>query len=1011
MNETRDRTVDCDVDAAALAADLNGAVTGSVRFDALSRTLYATDASIYEITPVGVVTPKGVADVVAVVNICRAAGASVVARGAGTGLAGGAVGAGVSLDLSRHMRRIGPLDVDARTIEVQPGVVLDELNAHVAPHGLHFAPDVATSSRATIGGMIANNSCGARSIRYGRTVDHVRTITVVLASGEVATFGPGKGEILSQNPDRGTRPGSTTDEFETRGAMQRVAAIEAGLGAIRDEHADEIAARYPKVLRSNGGYGLDRLGPRGTPIDAVKILCGSEGTLGIVVGATLQLTPLPTRTGIVVLHFENVLASLAVTPSVLEHEPSAVELIDRNIVNAGLANPTIAPRCGFLSGRPGALIIVEFFAESEQELATRMDALVADERVMSACYAHACATTPDAQRDVWNLRTSGLGLLMSKPGDRQPYAFIEDSAVDPARLRDYIERIQEILRRADVSEVAYYAHASVGCIHVRPVLNLKRADDVQRLHRIADAVSDLALEFGGAMTGEHGDGIVRSCWIEKMYGPRIVSALRDVKRLFDPEGILNPGKIVDPYPLTERLRQGASFETKPVKTFLDFSRYDDPNGSPGLHGMAGLAGMCTGVGQCRQTLVGTMCPSYMATLDERHTTRARANALRIALSNKGLLDGIDDPYLAEVMDLCLSCKACKTECPTGVDMAKLKTEYLARRNMSVGVSRRSRVIAAMPRAAAIAGRFPRIANAITRSAPFRALLHTRYGLDRRIPPPRFATQTFRAWFARHLKTKRKDRSAAARRRSTSTGPPRGAVAYFVDTWTNYFTPQVGIAAVTLLEAAGYEVQCPLVQCCGRPAISQGMLTEARDLAEANVRTLAKISREGIPIVGTEPSCLLTLVDEYPQLVRFNAARRVADNAVLLETFLARLLEEDAGALTFAPAKRGVRYHAHCHQKAIVGTSDARTLLDLAFGSLGSEIDSGCCGMAGAFGHETEHYDVARTIGEQRLFPAVRDRGDAEIAVSGFSCREQIIHHTGVTPRHLAEVLADALGGP
>jgi len=935
-------------------------VKGDVRFDALSRTLYATDASIYEIVPAGVVCPRSIGDVIAVVEECRRFGTSIVARGAGTGLTGGAIGPGVTVDLSRHMNRIHSLDVAARTIEVEPGVVLDELNAMLAPHGLHFAPDVATSSRATIGGMIANNSCGARSIIYGRTVDHVLELTAVLSDRRVVTFG-------------GSRRDSIEDE----------------LGRIRDEYHVEIARRFPKILRNNGGYGLDRLGPPGTPAEALKVLCGSEGTLGIVVGAKLRLIPFPARTGLMALHFDDLFAALRTTPSILKHQPSAIELIDRMIVDAGRSNAALATRCHFLQGNPAALLVVEFQGESDSEVSSRIQRLRNDASAVGAAYAHSVVMEPRGQADVWKLRTSGLGLLMSKPGDEQPYSFIEDTAVDPTRLSEYIERLADLLQGEGV-HAGYYAHASVGCIHVKPVLNLKRADDVERMRRVADGVCDLAVEFGGTVTGEHGDGIVRSHLLERLYGPRIIEAFRRVKALFDPIGLMNPHKIVDPWPMTEHLRHGPSFVDRSVKTYLDFSAHG---------GMAGLAGMCSGVGQCRQRLVGTMCPSYMATGDERDTTRARANALRVALSNRGLLDGLSDPHLAEVMDLCISCKACKTECPTGVDMARIKAEFLSHRNLREGVSRRARLIAGVSRHLAVAARFPRLTNALAQSSPMRRLVERRYGFDRRMPPPRLASTTFRAWFRRHLRFK--ERGGTGRTH-------RGPVIYFADTWTNYVTPQVGIAAVRLLEHMGYEVHCPPTYCCGRPAISQGLLTEAKYAAESNLRILTIAVPGQVPIVGTEPSCLSTLVDEYPQLVRAPMARRVADRVMLIESLLAKTMDQDPAAMAFDSLKMPVIFHAHCHQKAIFSTQDAVRLLQQVGAAGTREIDTGCCGMAGAFGHEVEHFEVAQLIGEQRLFPAIRDRGDAEVAISGFSCRHQIEHHTGVRPRHLVEFLLDRL---
>jgi len=949
----------------SLQQRLRARLKGEVRFDPLARALYATDASIYEIIPLGVVCPKDVDDVTAVIEECRVAGAPIIARGAGTGLTGGAVGEGIQLDLSRFMDRIGDLDRDAQSIVVQPGVVLDELNAHLSPHGLQFAPDVATSSRATIGGMIANNSCGAHSVVYGRTVDHIAELTAVLADGRVVTFADGSG----------------ADRAE--GDVSRIAGC---LARIRDANYEEIRRRFPKVLRSNGGYGLDRLGPPGTRASVVQVLCGSEGTLGIVVSAKLRLVPIPKHTGLVVLHFGALLDALAAAPTILQHMPAAVELIDELIVSAGRANSAIAKRCDFLRGDPAALLVVEFFGEDESSLAVKLDQLLSDADVMRSVDAATKVGEPGKQADVWKLRTSGLGLLMSKPGDAQPYAFVEDSAVEPARLRDYIERFIAVLDREGV-HAGYYAHASVGCIHVKPVLNLKNGTDVARMRRIAEAVADLALEFGGAMTGEHGDGIVRSCWIERMYGPKIVAAFKQVKQLFDPDGLLNPHKIVDPWPMTERLRYGPAFQSRPAKTHLDFSAHG---------GVAGLAGMCSGVGQCRQRLVGVMCPSYMATGNEMHTTRARANALRLALSNRSLLSGLDDPHLAEVMDLCIGCKACKTECPTGVDMAKLKAEYLSHRHLVHGASSRARFIAELPQRLGYASWMPSLANLLSGAKPVRRIMERRLGLDGRVAPPALARRTFRNWFRRH--------SA----KNVSSPKPRGQVFYVVDTWTNYFTPQVGVAAVRLLEHAGFRVDCPRTLCCGRPAISQGLLSDARQLAEINIHRLGNLVPPGVPIVGTEPSCLFTFVDEYPQLVRNGGARRIAAQCMLLGTLLHRVMDEQPDAFAFKETDASVLYHGHCHEKAMVGTGEAVSLLQRAFGERAKEINSGCCGMAGSFGHEVEHYEIARAMGEQRLFPAVRARGAADIAVSGFSCRQQIGHHTDASPRHVLEHLADLL---
>lgn len=958
-------TTDDNLAAGRALAEIAASIEGEVRTDALSRAIYATDASIYEIVPDGVVLPKHADDVGTCVRICAKHHVPITARGAGTGLTGGAVNRGVQIDLSHHMNRIVAIDPQAQTVRVQPGVVLDELNAALAHHNLHFAADVATSSRATIGGMIANNSCGAHSVSIGRTVNHMLALDVVLSDGSRATWG--------ENADTADTPVAQAGE--------------AAINAVVRELHDEIETRYPKVLRRNGGYALDRV-RTDDRVNVETILCGSEGTLAIIVEATLKLTPLPKHKGMIVAHFDDMLASLAATPQALTHKPAAVELVDKFILDATKANPAMARRRSFLKGDPAAILVCELYDEDESDLLMRLHALADDLQQNGHGYAHPVIMDAAEQADVWEVRKGGLGLLMSIPGDRQPYAFVEDTAVDPARLRDYIECFSRILHEEGVDQAGYYAHASVGCLHVRPVLNLRLSSDVTRMHRIADRISSLALEFGGTMTGEHGDGIVRSEWLEKMYGPKIIAAFKRIKQTFDPDNILNPGKIVDPLPMTSNLRYGEGFSSAELPTELDFSKHG---------GMAGLANMCSGVGQCRQKLVGTMCPSYRATRDEKHSTRARANALRIALSNRSLLDGLSDPSLGEVLDLCLSCKACKTECPTGTDVAKLKAEWLANRIRREGADARTRFIASSIDLAKWGSRFAPLSNWVIRSKPARAILERRYGLDRRIPPPAFSRQTFRKWFSKH------------RADGGERNPDGQEVVYFVDTWTNHYTPQVGIAAVKLLEAAGCHVLVVDHGCCGRPLMSKGLLSEARLLAERNVESLASLAARGVPIVGTESSCVSAMVDEWPQLVRNKGASRIAEQSMTLTAWLAELLRRTPDALSFDTQRLGsLLYHGHCHEKAIFGTQDAMSLLRACTGGRASEINSGCCGMAGAFGHEVEHYDVATACGEDRLFPAVRERGGASIAVSGFSCREQISHHTDAAPRHVLEYLADAL---
>lgn len=943
----------------SLQRDLESQVRGEVRFDRLYRTLYATDASIYEIVPTGVVLPHDINDVIATVKCCRKHGVPIVARGGGTGLTGGAVGSGVQLDFSRHMTDITEIYPDERTVRVQPGVVLDELNAQLANHDLFFAPDLSTSSRATIGGMIANNACGAHSVIYGRTVDHVIELTVVLSDGSVARW----------PTDSHDRP------------------IESQVQSIVKDLADEIRVRYPNVLRKNGGYALDRLLDDNNPLGVGTLICGSEGTLGVVVEAKLRLTDITPNRALVLVHFDDLFAALDATPIFLEHQPAAVELIDRLIIDAALRDQSIKNDLHFITPQTQAIMAIEWFADSNSELNDRIDKFTNDMTHKNIGFIRQPMFDAHQQQTVWEMRKRGLGLLMSRPGDVQPYAFVEDSAVPPERLGNYIRDFKKILDEEGVPEASYYAHASVGVIHVRPALNLKSANDISRMNQIADRISDLALQYGGAMTGEHGDGLLRSCWLEKMYGPKIVEGFKRVKKSFDPDNLFNPGKIVDPQPMTQHLRYGQDHQTIQIKTVMNYAPHND---------IASLAQMCSGVGQCRQKLVGTMCPSYHATGDELHTTRARANALRSALSNRGLIDGLDDDALDEVMDLCLQCKACKTECPTGVDMSRMKSEWLARRNQTKGMSSGDRMASQTPRLAAIASRTPRLANLIMQSRPARAFAQRKWGFDRRIAPPKLATTTFRKWWRR--------RGGAEYLKSNFANP----IVYMVDTWANYYTPNVAIASVRILEAAGFDVIVPVLNCCSRTLISKGLLSEAKSAAEANVIRLTPYAKRGLPIIGSEPSCLFTLTDEYPAMLGTSAAKKVAECAEMIESFITRTAKSQNMPMRFNDDRAQILLHGHCHQKAIIGMKSAIDMLRLAPNYDVEEINSGCCGMAGSFGHESEHYEIARVIGEQRLFPTVRQRKEHEIAVWGFSCRCQIAHHTDVHPRHGVEWLADAL---
>ena len=954
---------------------LHDALDGEVRFDRISRALYSTDASVYQIEPAGVVLPRTRADVVRVVQLAAEHRTSITARGGGTSQAGQAIGAGLVLDTSKYLNRILEVNVDERWARVEPGVVLDDLNAHLKPHGLRFAPDLSSSSRATVGGMMANNSSGARSIVYGKTIDHVLEQQVVLADGRIAHFRPVSGAELAA-----ARQGDTTEARAYR-AIPQIAAT----------HAEEIARRFPKVLRRVGGYNLDAFVAAGAPVDLTKIMVGSEGTLGVVVEGRIRLVPLPIARAVLAVEFADVLDALAATPLILTHGPSAVEVMDRFILAHTKEVPALdAARRTVFSEDGGALLCIELAGDNVEALEPRIDRL--ERALAGSCRCRATrAIDAAAQQRIWGLREAALGLSTAMRGDAKSISFVEDTAVPPERLRDYIERFLRIVNEHD-TVAGIYAHASVGCLHVRPVVNLKTADGVKRFESIANQVADLVLEFGGALSGEHGDGIVRGPFTERMFGPALYEAFREVKRTFDPEGLLNPGKIVDSPPLSAHLRYGPSYPTAAPATWFDYSTHG---------GMGRAVEMCSGVGACRKKLEGTMCPSYRATLDEKHSTRGRANVLRLAMT--GQLDeaGLGDGGVHDVLDLCLECRACKTECPTGVDVARFKSEFLADYWKRHGTPARARAFGHVHSAAQWGSRLAPLSNVVAQSAVGRWFAEKLLGVDRRRVTPTWTRDTL----SRRLNRRTRSHPVAPLRTPSS-------VVLFLDTFTEYGEPEIGEAAVDVLEAAGVSVRFEPHICCGRPLISQGLLAAAKELAARNVERLHATARRGETIVFLEPSCLSALREDAPSLLRGaeqEQARLVAQSAMLFEEYLER--ECAAGRLTL-PVRQGptaVMLHAHCHQRAMGLAPAARALLSRIPGTAVTDLDAGCCGMAGSFGYTRDHYDISRAIGELKLLPAARALpANAVLAAAGTSCRHQVAHFTGVQAVHPAILLRSLL---
>lgn len=947
----------------ALQRDLAAALDGEVRFDPASRALYSTDASVYQIPPRGVVVPRSADDVVAAVGVAARHGVPITARGGGTSQAGQSIGAGLVIDTSKYLNRVLHVDPDRRLARVQPGVVLDELNATLRPHDLRFAPDVSSASRATVGGMIANNSSGARSVLYGKTIDHVRDLQVVLADGRVTTFAPCDAAALA-----GARlaPGIEGDAYRT-------------VPALAQSLAAEIERRYPKVLRRVGGYNLDAFVDPSAPVDLSRLIVGSEGTLAFVLEATVGLVPLPRAKALVTAEFDDLLDALGATPLVLRHGPAAVEVMDDFILSHTRGNARLdAMRRSMVERDGSALLCIEFYADHPDELPPRLEAVERDLRGAGFTCRTRTITEAAAQARVWHLREAALGLSMATRGDGKAVSFVEDTAVAPERLRDYIARFLRIVARYD-THAGVYAHASVGCLHVRPVVDLKTSSGLAAFEGIANEVADLVLEFGGALSGEHGDGLVRGAFNEKMFGSTLYQAFRTVKRTFDPNGLFNPGRIVDTPSITSHLRFGPGYQTPDPPTHFDYAA---------VGGFGRAVEQCSGVGACRKTREGTMCPSYMATRDEAHSTRGRANVLRLALNGRMKDAGLDAEGVRGVLDLCLECRACKSECPVNVDVGRYKSEFLAAYWREHGTPLKARAFGHIDEIAGWGSQFAPIANRIASSGIGRRLAEATIGLDARRTPPAWASRTLRARLAR--------RGANA---------ADGAPVLFADTFTNHVEPEIGVAAFEVLRASGLGATLAPHVCCGRPLISQGLLADARERAARNTAALYPRAARGAPIVFVEPSCLSAVREDAPDLLSGELrarARVVASRAVLFEEYLETELAAGRAALRLGPGPTAVLLHVHCHQRSMGLGAAAAALLARIPGAAVTDLDAGCCGMAGSFGYTRDHYEVSQAIGERKLLPAARAIGPGTVlAAAGTSCRHQVQHFTGVQVVHPA----------
>lgn len=951
-------------------------VQGEVRFDPPTRKLYSTDASIYQIEPLGVVLPRSVEDIVATVQVAAAMRIPITPRGGGTSLSGQSIGPGIVLDCSKYLNSVLEIDPASRIARIQPGVVLDTFNRILGDHDLQFGPDVSTSSRANLGGLMGNNSAGARSIVYGKTIDHVLKQNVVLSDGSRTTIGP-LDEAGWQQKMRA--PG-------LEGAIYR------DVRQLVTEHHDEIHRRFPRLLRRVSGYNLDVLAgvplPR-APEAAIRspglhhLVVGGEGTLAFVTEAEVNLVPRPKVRGLLVPQFTSMSAAMAALAACLELRPSAVEVMDHILLDLTAGNLALRDATRPIDRRAKAIFMVEFSSDDAAEVADKVEKLQKRLQGVDGLVTSVPAIDPAIRDPLWNLRRASMPLLYGMVGDPKPVTFIEDPAVSPEKLPEFVARFREILNRHG-TDGSFYGHASVGCLHIRPVLNLKDRGHVERMRKIMEEVSDLVLLFGGALSGEHGDGLARSEWNKKMYGPVLYDAFCRLKRAFDPHNLLNPGKVVHAPAMTENLRYPPGYRPAEPATVFDYSKQA---------GFLRSIEMCNGSGACRKTQGGAMCPSYRATMDERDSTRGRANALRHALAGDGL-PALRQRWVHEVFDLCLMCKACKAECPSNVDVGKLKAEFLQFYYQGRARPLEHLLVAGIPYFNRFAAPLAPVVNWVQNRGVTRWLMEKLGGIDRRRSLPPLHRDHFRAWFRRHVRDERSGRA--------------GKVLFLADCFTTYNEPNVSRAAVRVLERAGYEVELADTFCCGRVLISKGFLRLAKARVQAQVGALAKRVADGTPIVGVEPSCILTLADEWPELLPGEQTKLVASAAKMADSWLAEQVRGGKCELPLVESKQRCVLHGHCHQKALLGVAASAPALRLIPGLDVQVLDAGCCGMAGSFGFESAHFALSEKIANLALLPALAKQPEATVVAPGTSCRHQIHDLAHRRARHPLEILEGQL---
>ncbi|MBK7807212.1 MAG: FAD-binding protein [Saprospiraceae bacterium] len=942
--------------------ELNTITTSEIKTDDLSLGLYATDASLYQLQPLAVAIPSNESDLIKIVQIANEHGIPVMPRGSATSLAGQTTNHALIIDFTKYFDKILEINAEKRYAVVHPGVVRDQLNAAVKDFGLHFAPDPATTSRATIGGMIANNSSGTKSIRYGKTIDHVLGLKVLLMDGTVLELG----EL-------------SADEYEVKCRQtDREGEIYRSFRKIIFEHTTAIEAAYPKVMRRVNGYPLDEY-IHTDRWNLAKIFAGSEGSLGIILEAKVNLEPIPKYKAAFTVHYDDRMRAIREVHQMIAFDPAAIEMLDFNVFEQSVKNNmTKGLHHRLIIGTPQATLSVEFFCLSQNELDQRIDDFSWWLQNNSTAYAYPILRTTSELDDSWALRKNGLGLIMGDPSGRKPIPFIEDQAIPLEHLADYIQDVLDLCNNYKV-ETILYAHASVGVLHVRPSLDMTVQSDIDLMKTISDEVFYLVKKYKGAWSGEHGDGRNRGHRLRDFFGDEVYQCLKNLKTIFDPKYLLNPGIIIEVQPMDQNLRYGANYKDNKYN-FVYKYRKD--------HSFEALVHNCSGVGACRNHIGGTMCPSFKGTSDEDASTRGRANALRLAISGQLGFDGLTDPKVLETLDLCLSCKACKSECPSNVDMAKLKSEVLQKKYDEGNITLREKAISAnvniVPK---IAGWKAPFVNFVQGTSIFKYAAEKILQVDRRRTLPSYANESLKTWYQKHYK---------------SNGSHQ-KVALFADTYINYHEPKVGKAAIKLLNDCGYEVLLASVGCCQRPRISNGFLTEAKREGTKVANKLIPYINQGIKVVVCEPSCTSALIDDLPDLIEdITLSEALKNNVLAIDVFLADALSSGQLKGKFVAKSKDILLHGHCHQKASFGTSGMKSIFKSASTNC-HEPDSGCCGMAGSFGYETEHFEVSKKVSELVLVPEINKTDKNTLVVAnGFSCRHQIHDFAGRKAMHWVE---------